>query len=62
MTLIDRVLASLRWEEDRVSDRWLQEQKRRSSRIHFEGVAWRWPINKLADQPKFWRRRRTQAA
>ena len=62
MRLFTRIVGSLSWDEDRVSDRWLQEHQRKGSRIHFEGVHWKWPVQKLTPEPKWWRRRKTKAA
>lgn len=51
------LLALLVWEmakrrrrDDRVSARWLREADRRTSRIEFVSVCWRWPINKIVNE------------
>lgn len=37
-----------------VSRAWLRDVDRRESRVPFEGVAWRWPVNKvLNEQSRF---------
>ena len=37
-----------------VSESWLRDQERRSTRVEFVGVRWSWPINKLRNDAAKW--------
>ena len=44
---------SRRWwlpQETRVSDAWIAEQLRRSSRVEHVGPSWTWPVNKIVNE------------
>lgn len=40
-----------------VSTRWLQDQRQRE-RVAFDGVSWRWPVNRRLNDASAWNRRR----
>ncbi len=44
--------------ESRVSSAWLRSQDRLSSRVDYEGVSIRWPIQKTANESPLWQTRK----
>lgn len=49
-----------RGEATPVSDRWLQEQKRREERIEFHSPRIRFPIKKILDAHPLWNKHKMQ--
>lgn len=45
-----------RCQRDHVSPRWLEETYRRGLYNTYDGVAWKFPINKQRDQAGWWNR------
>ena len=41
-----------------ISDSWLAEHERKSTRVEFVGVHWAWPINKQRNEAAKWNSRK----